>query len=54
MTVRIKDGAFLTGAMYAPFCRTECAPMEEWEKDIKNMADCGFTCAHGFAEWHDI
>lgn len=54
MTVRIKDGAFLTGAMYAPFCRTVSPPMEEWENDIKNMADAGFTCAHGFAEWHDI
>ena len=48
------DSRFLTGAMYAPFCRTTHAPMEEWEQDIKNMAELGFNCIHGFAEWHDI
>lgn len=48
------DTRFLTGAMYAPFCRTKHAPMEEWEKDIQNMANLGYTCLHGFAEWHDI
>lgn len=45
---------FLVGAMYAPFCRTRHAPMEEWERDIQWMADLGYTCLHGFAEWHDI
>ncbi len=45
---------FLVGAMYAPFCRTAHAPMEEWERDIQTMADLGYTCLHGFAEWHDI
>ncbi len=45
---------FLTGAMYAPFCRTKHAPIEEWDRDMKNMADLGYTCLHGFAEWHDI
>ena len=48
------DSRFLTGAMYAPFCRTAHAPMEEWEKDIRQMAELGYTCLHGFAEWHDI
>lgn len=48
------DARFLTGAMYAPFCRTVHAPLEEWDRDMKNMADLGYTCLHGFAEWHDI
>lgn len=54
MKVINKENQFLTGAMYAPFCRTLAAPMEEWEQDIKNMAELGFNCIHGFAEWHDI
>ena len=29
----IIDERFLTGSMYAPFCRTMHAPMEEWDKD---------------------
>ncbi len=45
---------FLCGAMYAPFCRTRHAPMEEWQRDMDKMAELGFTCLHGFAEWHDI
>lgn len=45
---------FLTGTMYAPFCRTVSAPMEEWDRDMKTMAELGYTCLHGFAEWHDI
>lgn len=45
---------FLTGAMYAPFCRTRHAPMDEWDNDMKNMAELGYNCLHGFAEWHDI
>ena len=45
---------FLTGAMYAPFCRTKHAPIEEWESDMAKMAELGYTCLHGFAEWHDI
>ncbi len=45
---------FLTGAMYAPFCRTKPAPIEEWDNDLKNMAELGYNCVHGFAEWHDI
>ena len=45
---------FLTGAMYAPFCRTKHAPMEEWDADMAKMAQLGYTCLHGFAEWHDI
>lgn len=45
---------FMTGAMYAPFCRTKHAPMEEWDNDMKTMAELGYTCLHGFAEWHDI
>ena len=49
-----KPNQFLTGAMYAPFCRTLAAPMEEWENDMKNMAELGYNCVHGFAEWHDI
>jgi len=48
------DSRFLTGTMYAPFCRTMHAPMEEWDGDMKNMAELGYTCLHGFAEWHDI
>ena len=40
--------------MYAPFCRTRHAPIEEWERDIRTMAELGYTCLHGFAEWHDI
>lgn len=44
----------MTGAMYAPFCRTKHAPMEDWDNDMKNMAELGYTCVHGFAEWHDI
>lgn len=48
------DERFLTGAMYAPFCRTMHAPIEEWESDLKTMAQLGYTCVHGFAEWHDI
>jgi len=45
---------FLCGAMYAPFCRTKHAPMSEWQQDMDKMAELGFTCLHGFAEWHDI
>lgn len=45
---------FMTGAMYAPFCRTKHAPMEEWDNDMKTMAELGYTCLHGFAEWHDV
>lgn len=45
---------FMTGAMYAPFCRTKHAPMEEWDNDMKTMSELGYTCLHGFAEWHDI
>ena len=48
------DERFLTGSMYAPFPRTLCAPMEEWDRDMQNMAKLGYTCLHGFAEWHDI
>ena len=53
MSIQI-DNRFLTGAMYAPFCRTLHAPMEEWDRDMKIMAELGYTCLHGFAEWHDI
>ena len=45
---------FLTGAMYAPFCRTMHAPLEEWDRDMQKMAELGYSCLHGFAEWHDI
>jgi len=45
---------FLCGAMYAPFCRTKHAPMDEWQRDMDKMAELGFNCLHGFAEWHDI
>ena len=54
MAIQISDHKLLVGAMYAPFCRTRAVPIEEWDKDIKNMADLGYTCLHGFAEWHDI
>lgn len=54
MKVIHKPHQFLTGAMYAPFCRTLAAPMEEWEQDIRNMKELGFNCIHGFAEWHHI
>ena len=40
--------------MYAPFCRTKHPPIEEWERDLKQMKALGYTCLHGFAEWHDI
>ncbi len=50
----IIDERFLTGSMYAPFCRTMHAPMEEWDRDMQNMAKLGYNCLHGFAEWHDI
>lgn len=53
MSINI-DERFLTGSMYAPFCRTMHAPMEEWDTDMKNMAKLGYNCLHGFAEWHDI
>lgn len=53
MPIRIDD-RFLTGSMYAPFCRTKHAPMEEWDRDMQNMKELGYTCLHGFAEWHDI
>ena len=52
--MKIIDKRFLTGSMYAPFCRTLCAPMEEWDRDMQNMAKLGYNCLHGFAEWHDI
>ena len=45
---------FLVGSMYAPFCRTKHAPIEEWQRDMNTMAELGYTCLHGFAEWHDI
>ena len=54
MKVINKENQFLTGAMYARFCRTLAAPIEEWEQDIKNIAELGYNCVHGFAEWHDI
>ncbi|MCR5264706.1 MAG: beta-galactosidase [Clostridiales bacterium] len=52
--MKIKYDGFPAGAMYAPFCRTQAAPMSEWENDIRNMAKSGFNVLHGFAEWHDI
>ena len=48
------NNRFMTGAMYAPFCRTRHASMSEWDNDMKTMKELGFTCLHGFAEWHDI
>ncbi|MBE6613636.1 MAG: glycosyl hydrolase family protein [Ruminococcaceae bacterium] len=54
MAIRIDNDRILTGAMYAPFCRTTPPPMEEWDADMANMAAAGYTVAHGFAEWHDI
>lgn len=54
MKKEIAKGRFLTGAMYAPFCRTLAVDESEWDKDLKNMADNGYTVVHGFAEWHDI
>lgn len=53
MMITISD-EFMTGAMYAPFCRTKHAPMSDWDNDMKKMAELGYTCLHGFAEWHDI
>lgn len=53
MSIKVDD-RFLTGSMYAPFCRTVHAPLEEWDRDMKNMAYLGYSCLHGFAEWHDI
>lgn len=53
MSIKI-DERFLTGSMYAPFCRTLHAPMEEWDRDMQKMARLGYNCLHGFAEWHDI
>lgn len=54
MKMLIKDDRFMMGAMYAPFCRTIAAPMEEWDNDFKNMKELGYTCVHGFCEWHDV
>lgn len=54
MKKEIAKGRFVTGAMYAPFCRTLAVPKEEWDKDLKGMADSGYSVVHGFAEWHDI
>lgn len=51
--ININD-RFMTGAMYAPFCRTKHAPLEEFDRDMKTMSELGYTCLHGFAEWHDI
>ena len=53
MAIKI-DERFLTGSMYAPFCRTLHAPMEEWDKDMATMAKLGYNCLHGFVEWHDV
>lgn len=50
----IIDERFLTGSMYAPFCRTMHAPMEEWDKDMQTMSKLGYNCLHGFVEWHDV
>lgn len=54
MIKEIAHGEFLTGAMYAPFCRTLAVPKEQWDDDLKKMAENGYTVVHGFAEWHDI
>lgn len=54
MKTLIKNDRFMMGAMYAPFCRTLAAPMEEWDSDFKNMKELGYTCVHGFCEWHDV
>jgi beta-galactosidase len=45
---------FMTGAVYAPFCRTINPPIDSWQNDLEKMADLGYKCFHGFAEWHDI
>lgn len=45
---------FLGGTMYAPFARTLSVDISQWDKDFENMQRMGFTCVHGFAEWHDI
>ena len=52
--MRGESQRFLIGAMYAPFCRTLPPPVEEWDQDLRLMKDLGFTCFHGFAEWHKI
>ncbi len=52
--MRIRPEGYPLGVMYAPFCRTLYTGMENWEEDIKNMRDMGFTCLHGFTEWWRI
>lgn len=44
-------GTVDVGVMYAPFCRTAIWSDADWERDVKAIADAGYTCAHGFCEW---
>lgn len=46
----IRENKFLTGAMYAPFCRTLAVSEDQWDQDLENMAKAGYTCVHGFSE----
>lgn len=50
----INENSYMAGVMYAPFCRTRAFSEDEWEKDIIKIKELGFTCIHGFAEWHHI
>ncbi len=52
--MKVISEKLLGGTMYAPFCRTLDPNQKEWDKDFENMAKMGYTCVHGFAEWHDI
>ncbi|MBR4236688.1 MAG: beta-galactosidase [Clostridia bacterium] len=49
--MKIRPQGYPLGVMYAPFCRTLYVGMENWEADIRNMRDMGYTCLHGFVEW---
>ena len=52
--MKVISEKILGGTMYAPFCRTLAADKSEWDADFANMQKLGFTCVHGFAEWHDL
>ena len=54
MSILVDAAKIPVGAMYAPFCRTQYAGMAEWDADIRRMAEMGFSCLHGFAEWWRI
>lgn len=45
---------FAFGGQYAPVAKATAAPMEDWEKDLRQAADLGFSAFRIFVPWDRI